>query len=168
MSAISPPTKWKDTKYGNAMKRTYSDSDKATYLAALDANGGNISLTAKQTGVPRNTLSDWAKGRNLNAEVTDLRHLKKGELADRIGEVAHALLESIYTRATGDFSPLVPLRDYATSFGIIVDKMQLLKGEPTAINKMVTLTPEQQQRINKIMAKRRDAELQAEEVEGNH
>lgn len=59
------------------MKRTYSDSDKATYLAALDANGGNISLTAKQTGVPRNTLSDWAKGRNLNAEVTDLRHLKK-------------------------------------------------------------------------------------------
>jgi hypothetical protein len=75
-------------------------------------------------------------------------------LADRIGEVAHALLESIYTRATGDFSPLVPLRDYATCFGIVVDKMQLLKGEPTA--------------INKIMAKRREVELQAEEVEGNH
>ena len=119
-------------------KRQYSDADKATALAALDANGGNVSLTAKQTGVPRKTLEDWSKGRKVVDDVAEMRHLKKGELADRLEEVAHALIENIHIRATNEFSPLVPLKDYATAFGIIIDKRQLLKGKPTSIYENLT------------------------------
>ena len=44
-------------------KRSYSDEQKASALAALAANGGNARLTAAQVGVPRTTLLKWAAGK---------------------------------------------------------------------------------------------------------
>jgi transcriptional regulator of acetoin/glycerol metabolism len=34
----------------------YSDEQRAAVLAALDANNGNLSKTARDTGVPKSTL----------------------------------------------------------------------------------------------------------------
>ena len=43
-------------------KRSYSDEEKASALAALAAISGNVKQTASQTGVPRATLQRWASG----------------------------------------------------------------------------------------------------------
>lgn len=119
-------------------KRQYSDNDKALALATLDANGGNVQQTAKALKIPESTLTDWANNRGVNPEVTEIRDQKKAELAEKLENVAHALTDNILIRAESELSVLVPMKDIATSLGIIVDKMQLLKGAPTAISKDVS------------------------------
>lgn len=119
-------------------KRQYSDNDKAVALATLDANGGNVKQTAKVLKIPESTLTDWAKNRGVHPEVTDIREEKKRGLAEKLEEVAHALTGNILIRAESELSILVPMKDVATSLGIVVDKMQLLKGAPTAISKDVS------------------------------
>lgn len=52
-------------------KQRYSDEAKAGALAALDANGGNLTRTARETGVSRQALRDWA------ATAAQSAHLKK-------------------------------------------------------------------------------------------
>ncbi len=113
-------------------KRQYSDNDKATFLAALDANGGNLSKTCRLLKIPRQTLQDWAAGRKISSDVPEMRQVKKEELAEKLEELAHALVEGIHRRVKdGVLDPQVSLRDAATSLGIVIDKMQLLKGQPT-------------------------------------
>lgn len=119
-------------------KRQYSDNDKAVALATLDANGGDVPKTAKMLKVPPSTLADWSKNRGVNKEVTEIRDIKKGGLADNLEKVAYKLTENLSIRAESELSVLVPMKDMATSLGIVIDKMQLLKGEPTAINKNLT------------------------------
>lgn len=117
-------------KMGIKKKRQYSDSDKARVLAVLDANGGNISLTAKQTGVPRNTLSDWSKGRKIVPEVTEMRQDKKEELADVFERVARQYLDrALSDEAIGDTKG----KDAVIAAATATDKMQLLRGKPTLI-----------------------------------
>jgi len=119
-------------------KRQYSDNDKAVALATLDANGGDVRKTAKALKMPESTLSDWSKHRGVNKEVTEIREVKKKELSEKLEEVAYRLTENLAIRADSELSALVPMKDIATSLGIVVDKMQLLKGEPTSINKNLT------------------------------
>lgn len=110
------------------MKRTYSDSDKAAALAALDANGGDVSHTARQLGVPRKTLSEWARGRGVSEDVPGMRAGKRGELTERLESVAHAILDAL----PGSLAGAQP-HHLATALGIVLDKRQLLQGQPTAI-----------------------------------
>jgi inosine/xanthosine triphosphate pyrophosphatase family protein len=119
-------------------KRQYSDNDKAIALATLDANEGSIRQTAKILRIPETTLSDWANNRGICSEVTEIRDVKKAELVDKLEEVAHALTDNILQRAQSDFSLLTPLKDFAVSLGIAVDKMQVLKGKPTSISQDVS------------------------------
>ena len=56
-----------------ADKRSYSDQEKATVPAVLDANGGNLSLTRGQPKIPGKTLQDWALGRNAHPDVAEIR-----------------------------------------------------------------------------------------------
>jgi len=119
-------------------KRQYSDNDKAIALATLDANEGDLKKSARNLQIPLSTLTDWANDRGVNKDVTDIRALKKRELADKLEEVAHALTDNILIRAQSDFSVLIPLKDFAVTLGIAIDKMQVLKGEPTSISKDVT------------------------------
>ena len=105
-------------------KRQYSDEDKATALAALDANDGNVKRTATQLGIPHKTLDDWAKGRNQNPAVADLRTRKRGSLADKFENLAHLIVDAMPSkieRAT--------LSQCAVSSGIATDKAIRLRGE---------------------------------------
>lgn len=111
-----------------ARKRRYSDEDKATALAALDANGGNVLKTARALKIPHKTLDEWAKGRNQVPEVADLRNEKKGELSARYEAVIHELVDVLADKRAN-----ASLKDVATAIGILTDKMQLLRGRPTAI-----------------------------------
>jgi transposase-like protein len=107
-------------------RRQYSDAEKATALAALDANGGNVQGTAETLGIPESTLSGWAKGRGTNGDVPKLRDIKKKDLADELEGIAYKLAKAI-----PDKIEEATLQQVTTSLGITIDKMQLLRGEAT-------------------------------------
>jgi hypothetical protein len=114
------------------MKRRYSDEEKATALAALEANGGNIKTTAAKLGIPRMTLASWANG-GCSEAVTNIRHVKKAELADAFESLARKLVEAMHAKISE-----ANLQATATAAGICVDKMQLLRGKPTSIREEMT------------------------------
>lgn len=106
-------------------KRSYSDVDKATILAALDANGGNVNKTAKELHIPRATIQEWMNGR-VSDDVPNIRQEKKLELSELIDNEIYAIFEAMQTkRNTAAYSNL------ATAIGILVDKKQLLAGKAT-------------------------------------
>ncbi len=133
-------------------KRQYSDSEKAEYLAALDANGGNVAHTARQTGVPRVTLQQWRNG-TVSADVPKLRQEKKEALSDRLEVIAHSLVDAIPSAIAG-----ANLQQITTSLAIAIDKMLLLKGQPTEITPVSNMTDEERLRrltelVQKAMAR---------------
>lgn len=112
-------------------KRQYSDNDKATALAALDANSGNLKLTARELGIPASTLQRWRDGQ-VNDDVTVLRTYKKDELAERLVEIAHQLIDAAPDKVKG-----ANLQQIFTSLGIAIEKIQLLEGEPTERSEVI-------------------------------
>jgi transposase-like protein len=138
-------------------KRRYSDEERAEALAALDANGGNLSRTARQTGVPRITLRQWAQGR-VAPGVSVLRQVKKADLAQRMEDLAHALLDDL---ARPNRLASASVQQAATALGIAVDKMRLLRNEPTSITGQGTGADEKALSEEIDAIKRRIAELLA-------
>jgi transposase-like protein len=115
----------------------YSDQRRAEALAALDANGGNLSKTSRDTGIPRQTLQEWRDGR-VPEGVPELRQEKKAALADRLEELAHTIVDALPGKVAD-----AGLQQAATSLAIAIDKMQLLRGEATAIHGNRDLTEDE-------------------------
>jgi transposase-like protein len=118
------------------MKRSYTDEERGNALAALAANGGNVSRTAAALGIPAKTLEHWAKGER-QPRSAQMGELKKGPLADAFEDLARQLLAGMTPAKIADAN----LQQLATAAGIAVDKMQLLRGKPTGVTE--TRTPEQ-------------------------
>jgi hypothetical protein len=108
-------------------KRTYSDEEKASALAGLAANGGNVLLTARQAGVPRTTLRKWADG-VIHPSVAQMGHEKREDLAGRLEDLAHRIVDAIPGRLSD-----ADLKQLGVCLGIAVDKMRLLREQPTSI-----------------------------------
>lgn len=122
-----------------ATKNTYSDREKGAALAFVDFKNGNTREASKALGIPHTTLQDWVKERGVNQDVAEIRTEKKEE----ISELIETAVREMITASTGK-SGEANLQQIWTSIGIAVDKRQLLKGEPTGINKNVSeLTDEQ-------------------------
>lgn len=115
----------------SGQRRRYSDTDKATALALLAAHGGNILRCARELRIPRSTLRKWRDGEALSADVAQLCHQKKGELAGAFDALARQCVEGV-TQAKLDRAGLV---DLVKAAAIAVDKALLLRGRPTAINR---------------------------------
>lgn len=109
-----------------AKKRRYSDLERSSALAALTANGGNLDRTAKQVGIPTTTLYNWAKG--VSHPEASSNGEQKRALADLLEEVARKILADLPGKL-----PSSDMRGAATALGIVIDKMQLLRGKPTEI-----------------------------------
>jgi transposase-like protein len=112
-------------------RASYSDEEKASALTLLAVNNGNVKRTARALGLPRSTLTAWAKSRGTGAGVAKLCHFKKESLADKFEEVAHALLDAALDKAKTEDAPLL---DLTIAVGICVDRMLLLRGQPTRID----------------------------------
>jgi transposase-like protein len=108
-------------------KRTYSDEEKAAALACYDACAGNMAEAARRSGVPRVTLLEWVRGR-VSDGVSDIRQQKRESLADVCERLAHKLA-GVADKKAEDLSG----KDAMVAAGIAIDKMQLLRGQPTAI-----------------------------------
>jgi hypothetical protein len=109
--------------------RTYTDTERAEALAALDSNNGNVEHTAQQLEMPRKTLEEWAKGRGVTAAVEELRVLKRGELSDKFEALAHTIVDSV----TPEDIAKASLRDKTIAVGILTEKVRLLRDQPTVI-----------------------------------
>lgn len=107
---------------------TYSDEIKAETLALLDVNNGNVRKTSRQTGVPQSTIRDWRDGKGVVDAVAEIRARKKGEISDLIRDELEAIFEAMKSKRSE-----ATYKELATAGGILIDKMQLLDGDPTSI-----------------------------------
>jgi transposase-like protein len=107
-----------------AARREYSDEERAACLAALDANGGDLSRTARDCGVPRKTLEAWARKR-LHPDVAKLRQRKKKGLAEKLDELAYKLADAAPAKIKA-----AGLQATLTSLAIAIDKAKLLRQSP--------------------------------------
>lgn len=125
-------------------KRHYSDKQKAATLAILDANDGNVSKTSRDTGIPRKTITEWRDGRHPD-DVARIRQEKKRDLAESLELIAHTLVGSLNVKIE-----TANLQQAATTLGIVIDKMQLLRGDATTRNEIVHEGLNQEERIGRI------------------
>ena len=129
-----------DTKLNSAAKpaprqnrppRVYTDSDKATLLATVDLTGGNLAKAAGLCGVETAAARDWAatEATAPDPQTTALVAEKREDLATMVEQVAYRLI-----RIPQALIDKAGLQQRMTSFGIAVDKMRLLREQPTVIN----------------------------------
>lgn len=127
-------------------KRRYSDDERAEALVALSANGGNVEGTARQLGIPERTLEHWAKGQR-HPEARQMANKKKKPLADCLEALARKLVQAMPDKAKD-----ASLQQIAVSLGIAVDKMLLLRGEPTVNVSQEFRSPEEaQEKLAKLL-----------------
>lgn len=108
----------------------YDDETRAEAVTVLTAAGypdrkGALTQTSNQLGIPMETLRRWFYATS-NPPPPKIVSKKKAELADRLEEVAHQLLDAMPGKIEG-----ASLQQIATAFGIAVDKRQLLTGDAT-------------------------------------
>lgn len=131
-------------------KRRYSDQDRAAGLALLDANGGNLSETSRQSGYPIKTLADWRDGAVAD-DVAEIRKEKKQELSELFEGIARDIL-----KAAPDKIDDATLKDAMVAAGVAVDKMQLLKGQPTNITQTNADPADARRELAEFLHSRRD------------
>lgn len=120
--------------------KTYTEEEKAAALTIFDACGGALREAARKANVPIKTLHDWTQERGINEFVRFLRTQQKTTLLDIAEKAAYGLAEVIFAR-TQNPSPFDKTSELSVSFGIIVDKILLLKGEPTSITESLNPLP---------------------------
>lgn len=120
----------------------YSDEERAAGLAALEANGGNIRKTARETGIPKSTLIAWRD--STPSPPDEIRTQKRTELKDLIrSELDGIFAEMGVKRESASY------KDLATAAGILLDKDALLNGDATSrvdVN-LSTLTDDELKRL---------------------
>jgi len=113
-----------------ANRRRYDDKFRASAVVMLDAQGypkkkGALAAVARHLNVPNTTLHGWYQQKH-NPAPTELRTEKKGDLVAMLQtEIANALLEAPQARPEANY------RDLITGAAIMIDKLQLLTGNPT-------------------------------------
>lgn len=114
-------------------RRSYTDSEIAEALAALELNGGNVKRTAVQLGIPRTSLLRWRDEVTTVSDTADTEN-RSHQFAGMWAEVMRL--------ATERLRELIPaetdLRAVAVAAGIAADKhldyTQGRKGAQTTVN----------------------------------
>ncbi len=104
---------------------SYSSEYKARALAIVDSHYGNIQRAANDLGIRPETLRYWVVNKERFREV---HAQKQAELADECEADAR-----YYFALARDKAPDAPYNQLMTGAAIAVDKMQLLRGQPTSI-----------------------------------
>jgi len=112
-------------------RRRYDDKFRASAVVMLEAAGypdnkGALQRVANHLKMPPSTLHGWVNG-SRNPPPSDLRCEKKADLQKYIlAELGFVFGEAHNARQDASY------RDLMIGFGILVDKLQLLTGEPTS------------------------------------
>ena len=128
-----------------AERRRYSDEEKANALAALAANNGNVHLTAEQLSIPRTTLLQWANG-NCHPDVVVASTGKKGPLADYLEDLVYDITGVLRGKLAD-----TDAKDLFIGVGICVDKIRILRDQPTAITAQAISDAERAERLHRLV-----------------
>lgn len=116
-------------------RRTYSDKQIAEACAIFKSCNGNMLEASREAGVPRKTLESWVKGKAKRVtdapvaeEMAQLRHIAGVSIADRLEDLIGKILDV----APGKLGE-APFGQSMTGLSIAVDKMRLLREQPTSI-----------------------------------
>jgi len=112
-------------------RRSYSDEEKAETLALLKANGGNVKRTAREKGIPYKTVEAWVRRGNLESLAEGVQEQKEDELEVVLGRIA---LKA--ARRADERIPKESAKVAMIALGIAIEKLQLLKGQPTSIERV--------------------------------
>lgn len=108
------------------VKRSYTDAERASVLAMLKANGGNVARTSRATDVPETTVRTWAADTDRQNATADIGAQKTVDLAAAINAELEAIFGGVgVKRADASY------KDQMTAAGILIDKLQLLTGGAT-------------------------------------
>lgn len=111
------------------MGKPHNKETKAIALALLEANNGNATHTAREMDLPKRTVQHWALGdEGITQEVLDLVPEAKKAIRTELWQTAQKALKRLNETLQNCNDP----SKLATTFAILVDKGQLLDGEPTA------------------------------------
>lgn len=117
-------------------RRTYSDKQIAEACAIFKSCNGNVLEASREAGVPRKTLERWVKGTSnrvvgeeVAEEMATLRHMAGVSIADRLEDLIGKILDV----APGKLGE-APFGQSMTGLSIAVDKMRLLRDQPTQIS----------------------------------
>lgn len=119
-------------------RRRYDDKFRAGALVTLEAAGypeqkGALIRVANHLKVPESTLRSWHSGEH-SPPPAELCAEKKEELHIELEKVAYILAGAIPGKIAE-----ANLQQVATSLGITIDKMQLLRGQPTWRGEIIDL-----------------------------
>jgi transposase-like protein len=117
--------------------RQYQQVDKATALALLDENLGNVARTAKQLAISETTLRKWRDGKSVDGVIVVEKKQELSELFERIARLYIRRAEAPAAVAATSGPQAV------TAAAIATDKMRLLRNEPTSITGKEQLTDAQ-------------------------
>lgn len=121
-------------------KRAYSDEFKAWVVELIKLHRGDwdaidATIAAQQEypwqDVPRRTLQDWGAGKGLTSVGANVHARKTGQLIDSLRALCEVLVEDAFDEHKRRKSSL---KDTVTSAAILVDKIQILSGQPTEIH----------------------------------
>lgn len=109
----------------------YNSQQRAEALALLEANEGNILRTSQQLGIGEATLHDWvSQSRDPKTPIAEetkaiLPEVKEDFLA-RLVTARDKVLDQLDTQIAD-----LKAREAAVTLGILIDKVELLKGNAT-------------------------------------
>jgi len=113
----------------------YTDKDKEAAIGFMTNNFNhqtgypNWTMAHKKTKISITTLKRWWNEQDSDSTI-DIRQVKKEEFIDKAwAEILAGLQAMANKRDSANY------KEVATSVGILIDKVQLLKGEPTVIAK---------------------------------
>lgn len=136
-----------------AKRRVYTDKFKAGAVVMLEAAGYpenhfELQRIADSLKMPSRTLRRWFNLEN-GAPPDELVKQSKKDLATRLEELTHRLIDLAFAVADGAEDD-TSIQQALTSVGISVDKLQLLKGEPTDRHEIVD-NGERARRVNQLL-----------------
>jgi hypothetical protein len=111
-------------------KKTYTAEQKANALILLATNKGNLARTARDTGLPRKTISAWAKGKHIQGVTPEIMQSKTDEIVEKLDRNI-----ALYLEAGADEVKIAKasLKDISIAMAVSLDKKQLLMNRPTQI-----------------------------------
>lgn len=115
-----------------ATRSRYSPSEKARVKAILDANGGNVKRTARETGMTPQTVRLWKQKwerEGVEPAVADVLPAITADIVDSIVRVRDKALLRLEAAIDADE---LKGRDLIVAVGVLTDKERLIQGQATS------------------------------------
>lgn len=150
---------WVDSIPALGGSSPYTKEQRAHALATWVVTG-NLTRTSEATGVPISTLHGWVQSEWWQ-EACEKYRKEEGEILDRriTGAMDRALdrvLDGIHD---------IDARSAATTFGILFDKRQILRHQPTSIRSDSSSLDSLAQRLADLERERRERTIEGERLE---